>query len=207
MTKHCSAAIGIFTLLFAIGVTPQPASAVPIVANGSFETTGSGIPGWTTLTGTPLTFSSGPHGNAEDGTLFLDISGGFSGGTASIQQTISGFDIGQSYTLTYWTSVNRNNNFIDPSGLTATIGSAALTTSFAPASTQPWASPWIFESLSFVASSSTLDLTFASSRTATGSLPAIDNVRISVPESGRTILMMLGALAPLIGLRRKSPAG
>jgi Protein of unknown function (DUF642) len=189
--------------------------ADPIVVNGSFEdTTGPNILGWTELSGaTPEFNSSQGFGLAEDGVQFLDISGGLNGGTASVSQTISGFTVGQAYLLSFYTSVNRNSNFVGPSSLTASIGSDSLTVDFAPPANQKWGSPWLLETLSFTATNSTLDLVFASGRTSTGSLPALDNVTIrsAVPEGGTTVCLLSVGLTTVFvarrsGLSRRSPA-
>jgi hypothetical protein len=197
-------------LIAAPVLTGSTLLADPIVINGSFEdTTGPAIFGWTSVSGaTPEFNSSQGFGIAQDGVQFLDISGGLNGGTASISQNITGFTIGETYLLSFYTSVNRNSNFTGPSSVTASIGFDSLTVNFAaPPANQTWGSPWLLETLSFTATNSSLDLLFASGRTFTGSLPAIDNVTIrsAVPEGGSTMLFFGYALLVVAVVRQWHP--
>lgn len=227
MTKTKS----IYLALLAVLLSPMAANAVPIFINGDFEAGVStgwdsmnavNTPGWTITTGTSGFFPGlnlnqvcgGPFGNNNQGCQFATLGAPRDepGGGSSIAQTISGFTIGNSYTLDWLQS----SEFTDEDWVTATIiGAGVLSQDFlsnpfpGPGPGQFWQG-WQTMIYSFVADATTLTFQFnASTNRGFFSEPGVDDFNITaqaaqVPEPGTLALFALGLLG--LGLTRKRAA-
>lgn len=215
MKKH-ALAIASLVLAACLG-----AHAAPTLVNGSLTgpIANGGVPtGWTLTSGSPdtmdqtanvgvpgLPFAAGPTVSPDGGTWV-----GFGrdvGLLESFSQTISGFTAGASYNLSWYhanfgydqfglgyTGANAVEVLID--GLSA--GSGALLA---------LSRTWVDEGISFVASSSTLTVTFQL-RDVTKSYHSIDGIRLTaantVPEPVSLSLAAFGLVACGVVSRRRA---
>jgi hypothetical protein len=200
-----------------------------LVANGSFENTGStfvgdvnktevlasgssAIPGWTTTNGVPLAWIE--NGNpwnipASDGSFFLDLTSYADVGTyGGVTQTLA-TTAGTNYVVTFDLGYGGNSGlFSGPVSVKATAaGSSGIFTS---PSGDPNPALWSTETFGFMATSSTTQLTLIGLSTAGGDYIGLDNVHAeaatvgAVPEP-RIIYLLAGVLVGLVILRQCFP--
>ena len=118
MNKNVTTLAGAATAcLLAVGFAGG-AIAAPSFVNGGFEDgassgwdvmNGANTPGWTILYGAGAVFprlnlnqaSGGPYGNNNELRQFATIGGEEDGATSALEQTVSGFNAGQIYTLSW----------------------------------------------------------------------------------------------------------
>jgi len=115
-------------------------------------------------------------------------------GQGSLSQTISGFTIGDSYTLTYLDAARFGDDG-DTNTLTATIGTGSLQTT-------PVSAAWNSRTLPFTANATTLTLAFTTGTPPNDQTLDIDSISI-VPEPTSLALVGVG-LAGFLGRRRRS---
>lgn len=159
-----------------------------LIVNGSFEADGF-IVGSPTLTGwtvdygdvDAVTFLVGGS-NPTDGLLVLDLEGY---NAAQITQVVPGLVIGNPYTLSFDLGANTSNTVL---GLT--LSGAASLSEIIPANT----GPLVTQVRTFVATSTTLTLSFTDAGGTGGNAgPALDNVSL-VPAPGAAALLGFGGL-------------
>jgi hypothetical protein len=170
--------------------------------NGSFEadaTTGfqSVDPtGWVThRTGAPpYLINNSTYGNTPFGNQFLAIGGSEDGAASWIEQTLSGFTIGNTYLLTWAQSSEYVSS--DQLRVSFTSGSSTapqvFTTPPYPGGTQFWIG-WTNESMSFVANAASVTFHFQGVSSANYEV-GVDNFQIagdtsSVPEPSSAVLL------------------
>lgn len=172
-------------------------------SNGSFVTVGvsSGvIPGWDVLEGNVDWIQGYWDGSDGDG-FSIDLNGNTQG---KIGQTIA-TQVGKFYTITF--DMNANPDFgagtrVAIVGANGDIGSRSF---FTAGGGQ--AGPWEQRSISFVADSTSTQITFASGTDENCCYgAAIDNVAIMVPEPGTWALMIMGFGGAGAVLRRRREA-
>jgi choice-of-anchor C domain-containing protein len=158
------------------------------VTNGSFEL-GNYVengPGWEMLTApsteiTGWTVSSGSIDwigalwLAQDGALSLDLDGSAPG---AITQTLA-TTIGNTYFVSFYLSGNSNGGPTVKTLIVSATGTAPATYTFDASTISNGAMGWRLEGYSFVATSATSTLTFASGDTASAYGPALDNVVVT----------------------------
>jgi hypothetical protein len=200
------------------------AFAIPIVTNGSMNGTaqiGSPPPGWTSVSvdgdtipvGGLSGWATGIGASSDGGTFLALLNNGGGGSFDAVQQSISGFTIGQTYSLdfsfanvgldTTAASNYANSGFIRANIAGVDLDSALLNHDGFGSQT------WFNFSDSFIATGETLELTLSAVRIGVGGYAGgIDGVSInatSVPEPMSLALVGIG----LIGLaftRRKLKA-
>jgi hypothetical protein len=200
-----------------------------LVTNGSFENTGStfvgdvnktdvlasgssAIPGWTTTNGVPLAWIE--NGNpwnipASDGSFFLDLTSYADFGTyGGVTQTLA-TTAGTNYVVTFDLGYGGNSaGFSGPVSVTATAGGSSGI--FTSPSGDPNPALWSTETLGFMATSSTTQLTITGLSTAGGFYIGLDNVHAeaatvgAVPEP-RTIYLLGSVLVGLVIRRQRFP--
>jgi choice-of-anchor C domain-containing protein len=130
-------------------VGPSPGSATTVFAVDS-----SAIAGWTVLSGS-VDYLDGRWVTAQ-GSRCIDLVGSSAG---TIAQTISGFDLGGRYRLTFLMAGNPEGGPTTKS-LRASIGSASQVFTFNGAGRAPGDMGWSSRTLDFIATNSTLTLRF-----------------------------------------------
>ncbi len=195
----------------AIAVFGTSASAASIV-NGSFEAppatvnsfntyaAGSGLlSGWT-ISNANIDHIGDGFWEASDGGQSVDLNG--NQGAATISQTITGLNIGDSYTVFF----DMAGNFQGAPAvktMDVSIGMAAFASyTFATTGATSAAMGWTTKSLSFIAGGTSGLLSFASTTSGCCFGPALDNVRIQnnsavipLPAGGLLLISALGGLA------------
>lgn len=198
--------------LFALSFV-QPATAATIV-NGDFEqgavvggyttlgTGSSGLPGWT-INGSIDYIGS--YWQPSHGNKSLDMSGT---GAGAISQTVTGLVVGKFYQILFDLSGNPDAGLRSQKRLQVSMSpgtGAAFTYTYSTTGTKTNMN-WTTKVFSFVATSSSALLTFAS-KTNTAYGPALDNVRFLTPvpvPAGAPLL--IGGLVALGALRRRRRA-
>lgn len=202
------------TLSLALSLAAGSAGQAATIVNGGFEDSGgfsgafvsigagsSSLPGWTILgSGVDLINT---YWQASEGGFSLDLNGLGNGG---IRQTLAGLAVGRLYTISFDISGNPDGS-PDLKSVSVMAGSSFGVYSYdvALSGTTRTDMAWQSRGFSFLAESSSLDLTFIAtdvSNSAYGA--AIDNIAISlvpvpVPATGGILLGGLG----LIGLLRR----
>lgn len=129
---------------------------------------------------------------------------------ASIWQDIDGFTVGNTYRLSFFTSIYRNDPFIGEVSGWASLGSGTVSFSYPTNpeySTFGYISPWIERSLDFVASDRTLRLQVTGSHQGFGGFIGLDDFSIQpVPEPSSILWFGLGLVALLFKLQKRRVA-
>lgn len=198
------------------------AFAAPVVINGSFELDSFGsqsldiggsnpLTGWTTnhngtypwgLSNTINVYNAGPTPYGDQWVVV----GNYGYGGTYIQQTVSGFDIGQTYTLDFALASEmdgQQGSLVEVSFLSGS--STAAQTFTAPLRGADYWDTWGSFSMNFVADSTDVSIRFLG-LAGLGYDAGIDNVSIigggtSVPEPGTLLLLGSGLSMFFIGAR------
>jgi PEP-CTERM motif len=210
-----------FSTLVATVFLGQTAVAFPTLSNGSLTglIANGGVPaGWTVIAGSPDTmdqthnvgttgvpFFVAPSGPSPDGGTWVgygrDInSGGF---TEIFGQSVSGFQIGSSYLLSWYEGnfgAQTGPGYGQPNRIGVSLngnfaGSGAL---IAPSSA------WTSDGISFTAMSTTIQINFGLTESGPSYL-SIDGISLTqVPEPSSLALLGMGSFAAFCALRRRS---
>lgn len=201
-----------------LSLGPREAKAGPVIANPSFEadpytfTSISSLTGWTVYNpsgGPPYGVNNNTYGNTPYGSQFVALGGQEDGGASYIEQAISGFTIGKTYTLSFAMASEYVNS--DKVNVSFT-GSSVLPQDFSaapyPGGGAFWYS-WETKSETFVADNTTMTLHLHSY--GTNYEPGIDNFSLTeavtaVPEPATIVSASLAGLIALgyAGRRRKA---
>jgi choice-of-anchor C domain-containing protein len=175
-------------LVASIALAGSALAAFAGATNGSFETgtyvdNGSGfemlsatstdITGWTVASGTIDWV--GAHWQAQDGAMSLDLDGNAPG---SISQTLA-TTVGNSYLVNFFLAGNPDGAPVVKTLTVSATGAAPATYIFDVSTHSTSAMGWTAEQYSFVATSASSTLTFASGDTASAFGPALDNVVVT----------------------------
>jgi len=207
--------------LAALLLAGTSAQAAPSFVNAGFEAgtstgwdlmDGTNTPGWGINYGTGNFFPrlnlnqacGGPYGNNNQGCQFATIGGVEDGGTSSIEQTLTGFVQGNSYTLSWLQSSEFDNS--DTLNVKI-IGQGTLSQDFSsvpyPGGTQYWFG-WETMSFSFIADDPTLTFKFQGYSTPNYEV-GVDAFGIAgngvVPEPATLLLLATGLLGNLLARR------
>jgi len=180
------------------------------IVNGSFENgTDPGtsanltapdsttIQGWSVISGTIDYIGS--RWTAGDGTRCLDLSGVSAG---AIQQTVTGFVPGEQYELSFLMAGNPESGPAIKQ-LDASVGATSQSYSFDNTGFTKTHLGWTEKTLDFVATSSSMDVTFTS-QTAGNAGPALDLVNITLVPEPAAWMLLIGASPFLLLLRAKN---
>jgi choice-of-anchor C domain-containing protein len=180
--------VGMATALVASIALTGSAQAFDGLANGNFEDGdfnggGAGFQtldaGSTVLTGWTVAAGSidwvGPAWQAQDGTKSIDLDGNAPG---AISQTVA-TTVGNTYFVSFWLAGNPNGAPVVKTLTVSATGAAPATFTFDVSNTSNAAMGWRLEGYSFVATSVSSTLTFASGDTSGGTGPALDNVVVA----------------------------
>ena len=175
-------------ILASIALAGSALAAFAGATNGSFEA-GNYVengPGWEMLTApsteiTGWTVSSGSVDwigllwQAKDGSKSIDLDGNAPG---AISQNLA-TTIGNTYSVSFYLSGNSNGGTTVKTLIVSATGTAPATYTFDASTISNSAMGWRLESYSFVATSATSTLTFASGDDAGAYGPALDNVVVT----------------------------
>jgi hypothetical protein len=223
---RCLAVAGLASL-----TSLSPAHAVPLIANGSFETPAVPVGGFTnflvgggTLTGWNVIGPAGKHVSivsgvfgqngvsfpAEDGSQWLDLTGFNDNSTEGVSQSVA-TTIGDSYQLSFFIGNTTGGGIF---GTTSTVNvflNGLPTFTDVNSLISPTTLTWEQFTHTFVASGATTTLGFANGDPATDNSNGLDNVVLldlgpapvtSVPEPG-TLALFGAGLACAAALRRR----
>lgn len=166
-----------------------------MIVNGGFE---SGATGWTVTQPYACTGIST--------TVFQEGAKSASAGcspAATIKQTISGFTVGETYTLSYWIKDVQGGSSFGAPTFSATLGGTVLQ-SLAPTAVFDWTQ----HSFDWVASNTAAELSFSALQTRNGNNWYLDNIvlgiaqRVEVSEPGSMLLLGIGAMMLGFGIRK-----
>jgi hypothetical protein len=220
--------MGRFIGLLRLGLCALAISALsfggPAFVNGSFEADtfsfngtlslgcGNTLTGWTTQCSPDGVYPWGlPNSNVYNagptpyGNQWV-ILGDYGLGGSWIEQTVSGFNIGQSYTLNFALSSEERGpgSQIQVSFPT---GSGTSSMDFTAPNAQLW-NNWAMDSMNFVASASSVTIRFEGLAQPISFDPGIDNIFISggpnIPEPATVLLLGGGLIGLGIYRRRKA---
>ena len=201
------------------------AMATPSFTNGGFEAgysvggwdvmTATNTPGWTILYGSNGAFprlnrnqaNGGPYGNNNELTQFATIGGVEDGETSALEQTVSGFNIGQTYTLSWLQSSEFTSS--DQLQVSFVAGSSTASAIFSsnpyPGGSLFWYG-WQTFTMNFVPSASSVTFHFQGVPNSGSYEVGVDNFQIagtSVPEPGTLVMLGSGVIGLAGMLRRK----
>jgi hypothetical protein len=158
----------------------------PVIQSGFFQNLAGSFAGWSVTGDVDVVREFGGQGwAAQSGVQSLDLNGLNAG---SISQSISGFDVGQQYQLSYW--YNSTNTGGAKTSITFLGGTSEVAPIFDTVSTLN--SGWLQRTVNFTALTNTVGLSFVS---VTGGVSgmAIDSVTIAaVPEPHEWAMMLAG---------------
>ena len=179
---------GVSALVASIALAGSALAAFAGVTNGSFETgsyvngglgfemlnaSSTDITGWTVASGTIDWI--GTYWQAQDGALSLDLDGNVPG---AISQTLA-TTIGNTYVVGFYLAGNPNGAPVVKTLTVGATGAAPASYTFDVSATSSSAMGWRLEGYSFVATSASSTVTFASGDTASAYGPALDDVVVT----------------------------
>jgi hypothetical protein len=205
-------------IIFISLATTGSAHAYNLIQNGSFENSpslgsfnnliltapSSALPGWDVSNNEIAILNNNfgfglttPYGNQ-----FVDLTGGNTGGTGVLKQTIA-TEVGKLYTLAFDLGISSVfGTALSPPTATVTAGSTTQGFTFNPTLSSSPETKWGSFKLNFVASSSLTDISFAVNNPQTDFV-GLDNVSVVVPEPSAVLgLGVLGLTA--FSLRKRN---
>lgn len=197
--------------VFALSTIVAGAAGAATIQNGSFEsqivngafntydTNFNALDGWDVVDGT--VDHIGSYWVSSDGEQSIDLVG--NGGTGTIQTTVTGLEIGKSYSIFFDLAGNPG----DVRSLLVEIGMTSGNFQFDASATSRTAMGWVTHSLDFIAGATSGLLSFTGSERNCCKGAALDNVRIventapvPLPAGG---VLLIGALGGLAAWRRR----
>lgn len=221
--KRCLLSLMKSVAILAAASAAIPTLATPTFVNGSFESGNTsgwveispflGVQPWSGLGGLA----------AQDGTFGYWMGATDDSGANHLIQSISGFTVGNSYTLNFGMIPERGSNFGRPGAfmMADMLGSSIATSRFSAFASDPncndffaCAPGWQTEALNFVATSGSVQFDFHADVTTSPSWEiGLDNFRLTdngvpdpdptVPEPTSIALLVIGAIS-LFAMRRKT---